>query len=124
MLALGGLLDGQLLGMARYAAAAAACVQVRLEGPFEDYTARDVAAFLRLLYNPAAAAVELPEDAAFSALESRLPALLRLAHQLQVEALQASIVEHVSRAAQWRSWFPGCPCWSSCGWQGPGQRAC
>lgn len=66
--------------------------EVVLEAPWHGYTVAEVAAFLQVLYNPAFIAA-----ADFSEFSLELSGMLRLAHQLEVLALQDSITQHVER---------------------------
>ena len=61
-----------------------------LEAPFHDYTVLEVACLLRLVYRPSEESKE-----GFKAIGARLPGVLRLAHQLEMEGLVASITDFV-----------------------------
>eukprot|EP00887_Chlorella_sp_A99_P004019 scaffold11.g4019.t1 len=64
-----------------------------LATPFSDFSLKDVCAFLRFAYHPHEAT-----PANLAACGSSLPALLRLAHQLQVDGLLQAVASTIGNA--------------------------
>lgn len=72
--------------------------QVRLEAPWQGYTAREMAFFLWVLYRAGAPAALSALD--FGAFGGALRGVLRLAHQLEVGPLVDAITQHLLARAE------------------------
>ena len=70
--------------------------ELAIEAPFAGFSVPDVALFLRLLYD---SRWQLAVEATFEQLGDSLPALLRLAHQLEARQLLGALSDHLAGVA-------------------------